>query len=207
MEYVEKLLYLHIIGKEQYTPIQIAILAIGIVVNLIAYYIYLKDISTGTVKPHTFSWLVWMITQGIGVYAQWRGDGGLGAISLTIGEVFVFIVFLISLFRGTRNATKADKILLVCALSAIVVWRLTSNLLLAAWIVSIADICGAVPSFKKAFRNPQSESVLTWIFFIVSGICSMLVLKNYNPLTLTYPLALMTINVIMVAICILRRVN
>ena len=166
---------------------------------------YLRDIFRGKTKPHAYTWLIWTITQSTAVAGLIYGKGGWGALSLTIGTAFFFLVFLLSLKYGTKNITKSDTIVLIAALSAIVVWWQLNNPLLAVLMVSVIDVLGYIPSFRKIFKEPWTETAISWLFFCLTSIFSMLALEEYNLLTLTYIVTITSVNISFLAVCLIRR--
>ena len=77
----------------------------SIIAGLAAFLPYLKDIFSLKTKPHIYTRLIWVITQGTATVGIFYGGGGLGGLELVIGTAFVFIVFLFSIKYGTKNIT------------------------------------------------------------------------------------------------------
>ncbi len=170
-----------------------------------AFLPYLRDIFLKKTKPHAYTWLIWTITQGTAVAGLWYGGGGWGALALFIGTVFLFIIFLLSLKYGTRNITKGDTIILIAALLAIVIWWQLHNPLLSVVMVSAIDFLGYLPSFRKTFKEPWTETPTSWAAFSLVNIFSILALNQYNFLTLTYLIMNTTANIMLLTICLARR--
>ncbi len=185
--------------------LKIALSILGIIIGETSLLLYIKSIFSGTSKPHTYSWLIWTITQSTAVFGLWYGGGGPGAWSLTIGTIFVFSIFLLSLYRGTKDITKWDTLTLIAALCAVLVWWQLHNPLLAVLMVSLIDFIGYMPQIRKAFSDPWSENILSWIGFTASNTCALLALTAYNALTMTYLLTLSLANIILIAVCLTRR--
>lgn len=175
-------------------------------VTVISYFPYLRDVFKGKTKPHAYTWLIWSITQSIAVFGILSGQGGSPATyGLVIGAALCFVVFILSLKYGTKDITLFDSVILTVALISIFVWIKLNNLTLAVIIISVIDFLGYVPSFRKSYKDPYSETVLAWLGFIMSGIFGILALNEYNLLTLTYVLTITLANIILVLICLLRR--
>ncbi len=182
----------------------VAVLAL-VVAIIGAFLPYIRDIFLKKTKPHAYTWLIWTITQGTAVAGLWYGNGGWGILPLFIGTIFVFLVFLLSLKYGTRNITKGDTVVLIAALLAIVVWWQLQAPLLAVLMVSVIDVLGYLPSFRKTFKEPWTETVASWVVFSIANILNMLALSEYNFLTLSYLVAITVANLVLVTICLLRR--
>lgn len=176
-----------------------ALISVGVFIN------YVRSTLQKKTKPHTYTWLVWFITQATAVAGIWYGDGGWGAIALTISTIFVGAVFLLSLRYGTRNITKSDTVVLIFALLAILVWWQLDNPLLAILMVSTIDVIGYIPSWRKSIVDPWSETLLSWSISPIGHFFAILAFTQYNFFTLTYPLSLMTANLILVVICLMYR--
>lgn len=185
--------------------IKIIFAVLALIVSITAFYPYIRDIFLNKTKPHVYTWLIWTITQGIAVFALWYGGGGWGAIELTIGTFLVFIIFLFSIKKGTKNITKSDTMILFIALLSVIVWWKLDNLILAVVMVSLIDSFGYIPSWRKCWNDPYSETINTWILFIIGNIFAIFALDKYNLLTLTYLITISLDNIILVAISLLRR--
>lgn len=181
----------------------IAIIAVAL--TIIAYIPYFRDIFANKTKPHLFTWLIWGITQGTATAALLYGGGKFGSISLIIGTVMVLVIFLLSFKYGTRDITASDKIVLVLVLFAVMIWRWLDNPLIAVFTVSAIDSAGYIPTIRKSFKDPWSETLSFWIIMaIVSGL-SIISNAEYNFLTVTYLSVLFVANLIVFLTCIFRR--
>jgi hypothetical protein len=173
--------------------------------SIIGFVPYIKDIFLLKTKPHLYTWLIWTITQGTAVSAIWFGGGSWGALSLTIGTIFVTIVFLFSLKYGTKNITKSDTVILIAALCAILIWWQLDAPLISVMMVTIIDAVGYMPSFRKSYSEPWSETATTWGIFAVSNIFAILALSEYNFLTTAYLVVITSMDILLLAFCLFRR--
>lgn len=185
--------------------IKIILTIIATLIGVIAFFPYLKDTFLLKTKPHAYTWLIWAITQGTAVFGIWYGGGGWGALNLTVGTLFVIAVFLFSLKFGAKNITKSDTAILIAALLAIIVWWQLKQPLISILMVSTIDVIGYVPSFRKSYQEPWSETLISWILFSVSNLFAILALKEYNLLTVTYLAAITSANIALFIICYFRR--
>jgi hypothetical protein len=170
-----------------------------------AYFPYLKDMLAGKTKPHVYTWLIWTLTTSTATAGLWHGGGGYAAVSQTIATILTFIFFLLSFKYGTKNITLGDTILLLLASAAIFVWWFLHNPLLAVLMVAAIDAIGYIPTFRKSFEEPWSESILSWVLFNLGIAFSLLALAQYNLLTLPVLLMSFVANSILIAICFFRR--
>jgi hypothetical protein len=177
----------------------------SVVVGLSALVPYFRDIFQRRTEPHAYTWLIWVITQGTAAALSLKGGGGIGAISLIIAAAMNFMIFLLSFKYGTKNVTKSDTVILFAALLAIVVWWRLDQPLIAAWMITVIDFLGYVPSFRKSYQEPWSETAKSWVGFFFAMIFAILALEQYNSLTLPYVVMTVVCNFMMAAILLLRR--
>lgn len=166
---------------------------------------YIRDIYRRKTKPHAYTWLIWTITQGTALVGLWQGHGGLAVVAMAIGVSMSIFVIGLSFRYGTRNITRADTIILIASLLAIGVWWQLHNPLLALVMVSLIDIVGYIPSIRKTYEEPWTETSLTWGVFIITNVLIMLSLDEYNFMTLFYLVSITAANAILLSICLVRR--
>ena len=185
--------------------VKIILTVIATAIGVVAFFPYLRDTFSLKTKPHAYTWLIWAITQGTAVFGIWYGGGGWGALNLTIGTLFIIVVFIFSIKYGTKNITKSDTAILVAALSAIIIWWRLDQPLISVIMVSMIDVIGYIPSFRKSYQEPWSETLISWILFSASNIFAILALEEYNLLTVTYLAAITSANIALFLLCFFRR--
>jgi len=178
---------------------------VAVVVGLISYYPYARDLFSGKTKPHIFSWLIWTITQGTAMVAIFYGGGVWGGLELLMGTIFNIAVLIFCLKYGTKNITRGDTVVLIIALLAILVWWQLKMPLLSVMMVTVIDFFGFIPSFRKSYEEPWSETLISWLLFSIANIFSILALSQYNLLTVTYLIMIITANMGVFFICLFRR--
>jgi hypothetical protein len=176
----------------------------SVVVLLVGYYPYFVDIFRKTTKPHAYT-LIWAITQGTATAAAFYGGANWGVLSLVGGTALVICIFFLSLKYGTKNISKSDTAILVLALSAIVVWWLTNNPLLSVLMVTVIDGMGYIPTLRKSWHEPWSETLSFWLAMTGVSILTILSLGEINLLTAPYLVVLAILNMLVLTICVIRR--
>ncbi len=129
---------------------------------------------------------MWFITQTTALIALYKGGGGAGGYALTLGTGFIFVVFLMSIYFGTKNITYTDTFVLLIALIAIILWWQLHQPLLAVIMIALIDSVACYPTWRKTLKDPSSETLWTWVAFTLGNALSILVLNQYNALTLIY---------------------
>lgn len=185
--------------------IKIFFAIIATVIGLISYYPYARDLFSGKTTPHIYSWLIWTITQGTALVAIIYGGGIWGGLELAFGAIFNVVVLIFCLKHGTKNITKGDTVVLVIAILAIIIWWQLKVPLVSVLMITGIDFFGFIPSFRKSYREPWSETLSSWLLFSIANVFSILALNQYNLLTTTYLISITLANMGVFFICLFRR--
>ncbi len=183
-------------------------LVLGVVTTIISIYCffpYFKDIFQKKTKPHMFTWLIWSVIQTIGVITQLKGGAGYGSWALGFSTIFVITIFILSIKNGTKNITDGDKLSLFFAFITLIIYLSTKNPILSIIFVALTDFLGYVPTFRKAYKDPSSE---TYSFYLLSFVCnflSILALQKYSFVTMFYSIVLLMCNLTLTLIILSRR--
>jgi hypothetical protein len=175
------------------------------VVAIVCFVPYLIDIFKKKTEPHMYSWLIWTIIQVVGVMAQLKGGAGYGSWALAVGSFFCFTIFLLSFKYGTKNISKFDIFCLIASLFAILVYINIDNPVWAIITVVIIDSIGYMPTFRKGYQEPFSETISFFVLCAVSNFLSFLALQNYSLTTVLYIGTLFIMNSSFATMLFLRK--
>ena len=168
-------------------------------------YLYIRDIFRGNTKPHIFTWLIWSIVTVIGFLGQWFTGAGAGSWATGVSAVYTVFVFFLAFKYGTPDITTFDKICLGLALISIIPWLLTDNIVLSVLLAAFTDVVGFVPTIRKTWRAPKSESFGSQLFDAVKHTLSILSLQSYSLTTWVYPAAVLGAKLVVIAEIVLLR--
>ncbi len=185
--------------------IKIAFAILSTAIGVVAFVPYLRDVWNKKTKPHIFTWLIWAITQGTATAGLLYGDGGVGAIPMIISVSLTVVVILLSVRNGTKNITRSDVAVLTSALFAIFVWWQLDNPLLAVLMVSAIDAIGYIPTFRKSYMRPWTETAGSWTAFALADGLAIFALESYNLLTVSYLATITAANTLLVVYLLARR--
>ncbi|MEM9667687.1 MAG: hypothetical protein AAF950_02085 [Pseudomonadota bacterium] len=179
---------------------------LAIALTIAMYFPYISSILRGGTRPHVFSWIIWGAGTVIVFFAQISDGAGVGAWPIGVSAVIsCFVAYLAFLKSGDRSITSTDWIFLILAGAALPLWFLTSEPLSAVIILTIVDLLGFGPSFRKAYTAPYEESAM---FFSLSLIRNGLVLgalENVSWTTALFPAAVAIACLVFVAWLLIRR--
>lgn len=159
---------------------------------------YLRDIIKGRVVPHPYTWFIWSIVSGTVLVGQIVKGAGWATIPFVASEIFTFIIFVVSLKFGFKNIPRADTKFLIAALLGLVPWYITKDPTISVVIMVGIDLIAFVPTLKKTWANPQSETVLLYGSNVLRHTLSLLALSSYNIATMLHSLSMICTNTLMV---------
>ena len=165
-----------------------------VVLTVIAYIPYIRDVLKKKTKPHIFTWLIWSILTGIAFVAQVVGGGGSGAWATASVAIVDLVIFILSVSYGDRRFSPLDWTSLVAALFAIFLWILTENPLFSVVLITGAAALGFIPTFHKSFSRPNEETLLTYTLNTFKQGLSLVALKSVTATTAVFPAALVLLN-------------
>lgn len=156
-------------------------------------------------KPHMFSWIIWATICAIAASVQISEGAGAGSWFLIFNTIGCTGIAVVSYWLGTKDVTRGDAIVLAIALSAIPIWLMTDNPLLAIFILIGIDGIAYIPTARKSWNNPYEEKAVTWGSSAVVFGLSIAALETYTLSTWLYPLVFIIINTALTVLLVWRR--
>lgn len=175
------------------------------IVAIVCFIPYFRDIFLKKTQPHAYSWLIWTILQVVGVLAQLKDGGGYGAWALGVGVISCFAIFLLSFKYGTKNISRFDFLCLLASLVAIVFYLKLSNPVWSILVVTGIDFVGFLPTYRKGWKEPETETVSTYIMSASANLLSLFALQNYTVTTVFYIASLLFTNTLFSSIVLFKR--
>ncbi len=189
-----------------YKEPKLGFLIVAFLFGVPSYIIYLIDLLKGHTTSHPVTWLIWFITQTIATVGIWIGEGGYGAVYYVFYSFTIFTIFVITTYKyGMKGVNKKDIMCLIICLCAICIWIIFDTPLLGVIIVTIVDVYGYDPTYRKSYKHPWDESLLGWGLAIPNVFFTTLAMNQYNWLTLTYPVAIILASAALIILCLVRR--
>jgi hypothetical protein len=169
---------------------------------------YIIAIYKDKMRPHKFSWIIWGLTTFIVFLAQLSDGAGAGSWAGGLTVVMVVVIVLMAYWKNPRlSITRSDWIFFLSALACIPLWYITQNPVWSVIILTTIDALGYWPTVRKAHAQPYEES--GWLFFLqtIKNIIVLTALENYSLTTMTFPVAMVFMNLLVPAAIFLGRLN
>jgi len=158
------------------------------VIVLIGAPFYAVDIFKGRTKPERTTWFIWSVLGVIAFVSQRALHAHWSLVYAGIDALGSLIVFGLSLKYGVGGWTVLDRFALIIALIGVVIAVLAHAPIVAILGVMLADGAGAVLTIRKTYRQPSSETAITWFGVGTSALLGALSVHSFRPSLLIYPL-------------------
>lgn len=178
---------------------------ISALLSIIMIIPYCRDIFRLETKPERGSWFIWTVLGFIAFFSQ-MAKGASDSLWLTGGQtVAVLVIFTLSLRYGYGGLGKRDVRALIGAGFGLILWYMTKEASVAIFFVILVDSIGTLLTAMKAYRDPGSETLITWILSGTSGFFGMLAVGSMNFALLAYPLYILVANYVIVGTILLGK--
>ncbi len=162
--------------------------AVAIALTLIAFLPYIRSIQQGKTTPHVFSWVIWGSTTFVIFLTQLADKGGAGAWPTGVsGIITLYVAFLAYMKKSDSTITRTDWIFFTAAMTSLPLWYLTSDPLWAVVILTMVDLMGFAPTFRKAYIRPFEEQLTFFVFMAARNLISIMALEHYSLTTVLFP--------------------
>ena len=178
---------------------------LAIVISLIGYVPYFRDLLAGRTKPHAFSWGVWTVITGLAFAIQFSENAGAGAWVTGFTGLICFTIFLLALSKGKMSFPLIDWVCLIAALIALALWWFAKLPLASVALLVAADFIAFVPTFRKAYFKPYEDTPITFGLNGFKFVISLFALESLTLTTALYPASLVLTNWSFAAMVYLRR--
>ncbi len=179
--------------------------ALAVVIALVSYVPYIRDILKGTTKPHPVSWVAFAILMGITFAAQVVTGAGAGAWVTGVSAAAVLAIAIFAMIHGRVEVVLFDWICLVAALMGIVLWRATSDPLHAVLIVTATHMVAMGPMLRKAYLKPYEETMSLFILSIAKFVVGFFAFASFTLTNTLYPSFIIAVNIVLVSVLVYRR--
>ncbi len=178
---------------------------IAVVLTFVGYFPYIRDTLNGKTTPHIYTWFIWALVTAIAFGLQVQGGAGAGAwITLSI-VIACFTVFLLGLRNGKQDITKLDTLFLILSFIALFLWVIAKQPVLSVILVSLTDMLGFVPTIRKSWNKPHSETLFLYGLNTFRHGLSLFALQQYSIVTWLYPASWTIANGLFSAMLLIRR--
>jgi hypothetical protein len=166
---------------------------------------YVRDVLRGTTRPHRGTWLVWSVLGCTALGSQWASGGGWSLAFLVVQATTTVAVFLLAIRRGVGGASRGELALLGVAGIGLLGWAVSAEPLTATVFVVLADVVGVLLMVPKTWRDPWSETAVTYALSAASGVFGTAAVGAVAVDLLLYPVYFTAVNMAATVVIVGRR--
>jgi hypothetical protein len=187
-------------------PLKEILSVIAILLTLAGFYPYVRGTLVGTTQPHVFSWVVWASTTGVVFWAQLEAGGGVGCWPIAVSAAITGLIAVLAFRRRADiSITRGDWYFFVAAMSSLPLWYFTADPTWAVVVLTVVDLLGFGPTFRKVYLTPYSESLAFYAVFGVRNLIVVLAQERYAVATVLFPAAMVAGCVLLMLVLLVRR--
>ena len=177
----------------------------AVLIVLLTSVIYVRQMLQGSIKPHSFSWIIWGLTTGIAAAARTVDEAGAGVWGQWATSASCMLCGLLALKYGEKHITRSDIAAFLAALAAIPAWLMTDNPLTAVIIVTFIDAMGYYPTIRKTYLRPHEEATYNYVVGNLIHLLSLAATEHYTATNTLFQITFLIINNLMVGMIWWRR--
>ena len=157
------------------------IIYITVLISIVGYFFYIRDIFYGETRPNLVSWFFWMLAPFFGVFFQLKAGVGLSVLPIFMAGFGPLIIILVSIFskNSVWKITSFDIVCGVLSLMALMFYVFTHNLGISILFAILTDAFAGIPTLIKAWKFPETETAAVYLPGIINNILGLLIIKNW----------------------------
>jgi hypothetical protein len=165
---------------------------------------YVRDTLRGATRPHRGTWLIWGVLAIVVCLSQ-RADGASWSLVMAAAQaVLTSLTFILAIRMGEGGLSVPDAILIAIAGGGVVGWIVADEPVVATASVIAADLIAAAMMVPKVFRDPDSETLVTFAGASAGGALAAGAVGGADASLLAYPVYYCLVNAAL-ALLIHRR--
>lgn len=153
-------------------------------------------LSGGGAKPNKISWLLWSIAPLIATAAAMSDGVRWSVLPVFMSGFAPLLVFIVSLFcpQAYWKLEKFDYLCGLFSFLALILWLITKQPLIAIVFSIASDGFAAVPTIKKSWFFPESETHTPYSTGVFNSLTSFFAISTWSFAALLFPVYLVFVN-------------
>ena len=168
---------------------------------------YVRDTLRGSTRPHRGTWLIWGVLAVVVCLSQYADGASWSLVMAAVQVVLTLGIFGLSIRWGEGGLGVLDRLLIAVAGAGVLGWVVADEPVVATLCVIAADLTGAALMVPKTYRDPQSETLSTYVLAAVGGGLAAGAVGAIDVSLLVYPVYYFLANGALAALIVVRRAS
>lgn len=172
---------------------------LAIIFNSVAGLSYLVDTIRGKVQPNRVTWFLWALSPLIAFAAEITQGVGLVSLITFLAGFMPLLIFLAS-FINKKSHWKLTRFDFLCgglSLIGLFLWYLSKSGDVAILFSIFADLLAGIPTLRKAYNAPETESARAYSLTAVGSGITLLTLTSWTFANYAFPVYLFILDLIL----------
>lgn len=130
---------------------------------------YIRDTLAGRTKPNRVSWSLFAFAPIVATYISWTVGADPWSIARVFAAGFFPLLILVATFWNSKSYWQLGTFDYACgalSLVALYLWLGAESPRIAILLLAIADLLACIPTIRKAWTNPETETGFTYLMGI-----------------------------------------
>lgn len=184
------------------------LVVLSAIISIAGASVYIRDTLQGKSKPNRVTWGMWGLSPLIGVGAALSANADIWTtVRIFLAGFLPLLVFIASFFnpKSYWKLTFFDFLCGACSVLALVVWGITSSPIFAILIAATGDGFATLPTLKKAWAHPETETGVTYIAGFVSVLLIIPSIPVWNIENSAFQIYLLIANALLLLVVYRKR--
>lgn len=158
---------------------------------------YIRDTLAGKSKPNRMTWTMWTLAPLIGTAAAISAHADIWATVRVFLAGFLPLLVLSASFVNRQSYWKLtifDMLCGACSVLALILWGTIDSPRLAILFAAMGDGFAALPTIRKAWKYPETETGLTYAASFVSAVLIVPSIPQWNIENAAFQVYLLMVN-------------
>ena len=148
---------------------------------------YVRDTLRGATRPHRGTWLIWGVLAIVVCLSQHADGASWSLVMAAVQAVPTTLIFVLSIRRGEGGLSTTELAMIAIAAGGVFGWMVADEPIVATVCVVAADLIGAAMMVPKTYRDPESETLVTFAFASLGGALAAGAVGSVDASLLLYP--------------------
>ena len=175
---------------------------LGTAIGALGTAVYLRDTLRGTTKPNRVTWLLWAVAPLLAAAVEFDEGVGLRALPTFMIGFMPLLVFAAS-FANRSSVWAIRRFDYACGAVSVVgtvVWLVTRNGVLAISAAIVADFMAGIPTVRKSWTHPETETVHTYVGALISMAVVLFTIEDWTFDVAAFPIFIVCMASVMVVL-------
>jgi len=175
--------------------IDVHFVILGAAIGAVGTWWYLRDTLRGVTRPNRVTWALWAALPLLACAVEVQAGVGLRSLMTFVSGFGPLLVFVAS-FRNPQATWHIERVDWACgalSVAGLVVWLTAHQATVGLVAFIVADALAALPTLRKSWLAPETETTAAYVTAAVNGAITMLTVNHWTTAVVSFPLYIVVI--------------